>query len=264
MPPHLRNLTAVFVRFTPSRWLLFLLCGATLGCAVYAHAETLLPSVQATPSAAGGQNYSLSIETLLWLTALGFLPSIVLMMTAFTRIVIVLSLLRQAIGTVQSPPNQVIIGLSLFLTMFVMSPVLDKVYQDAYVPYNQQKISLNVAVERASVPIKQFMLKQTREKDLALFIELAKVEKPKTSDDLSLKVLVPAFVTSELKTAFQIAFMVFIPFLIIDMVVASVLMSMGMMMVSPVVISLPFKLMLFVLVDGWTLLISSLVQSFYV
>lgn len=226
-------------------------------------ADTGLPLLTSQPAAAGGQSYSLTLQTLLFLTSLTFLPAVLLMMTAFTRIVIVLSMLRQAIGTMQAPPNQVIVGLSLFLTVFVMSPVLDKIYIEAYQPYAEDKISFNVAVERAAVPLKQFMIKQTRQKDLAFFIEISNSAKPNGPEDISLKTLVPAFVTSELKTAFQIAFLVFIPFLIIDMVVASVLMAMGMMMVSPVIISLPFKIMLFVLVDGWTLLIGSLVQSFY-
>jgi flagellar biosynthetic protein FliP len=222
-----------------------------------------LPLLTSQP-AGTGQAYSLTLQTLLFLTSLTFLPAILLMMTAFTRIVIVLSMLRQALGTMQAPPNQVIVGLSLFLTLFVMSPVLDKIWVDAYQPYSEDKISFNEAVDRGSKPLKQFMMRQTRQKDLALFIELSNSVKPRGPDDVSLKVLVPAYVTSELKTAFQIAFLVFIPFLIIDMVVASVLMAMGMMMVSPVVISLPFKIMLFVLVDGWTLLVTSLVQSFYV
>ncbi|WP_308446451.1 flagellar type III secretion system pore protein FliP [Chitinimonas sp. BJYL2] len=227
-------------------------------------ADPGLPLLTSQPAAAGGgQSYSLTLQTLLFLTSLTFLPAVLLMMTAFTRIVIVLSMLRQAIGTMQAPPNQVIVGLSLFLTVFVMSPVLDKIWVEAYQPYSQDQIGFNEAVERASKPLKQFMIKQTRQKDLALFIELSQSAKPQGPDDISLKVLVPAFVTSELKTAFQIAFLVFIPFLIIDMVVASVLMAMGMMMVSPVTISLPFKIILFVLVDGWTLLIGSLVQSFY-
>ncbi|GLR14534.1 flagellar type III secretion system pore protein FliP [Chitinimonas viridis] len=225
-------------------------------------ADPGLPLLTSQPSGAG-QSYTLTLQTLLFLTSLTFLPAILLMMTAFTRIVIVLSMLRQALGTMQAPPNQVIIGLSLFLTVFVMSPVLDKIWVEAYQPFSQQQIDFNTAVERASVPLKQFMIKQTRQKDLALFIELSQSAKPQGPEDISLKVLVPAFVTSELKTAFQIAFLVFIPFLIIDMVVASVLMAMGMMMVSPVTISLPFKIILFVLVDGWTLLIGSLVQSFY-
>ncbi|MDK2123785.1 flagellar type III secretion system pore protein FliP [Parachitinimonas caeni] len=224
-------------------------------------ADPSLPLMTSTPAGAG-QSYSLSLQTLLFLTSLTFLPAVLLMMTAFTRIVIVLSLLRQALGTIQAPPNQVIVGLSLFLTVFVMSPVLDRIWTEAYQPLSEDKISFNQALERGSVPLKQFMMRQTRQKDLALFIELSNSPAPKGPEDVSMKALVPAFVTSELKTAFQIGFLVFIPFLIIDMVVASVLMAMGMMMVSPVIISLPFKLMLFVLVDGWTLLIASLVQSF--
>lgn len=226
-------------------------------------ADPGLPLLTSQPSGAG-QSYSLTLQTLLFLTSLTFLPAVLLMMTAFTRIVIVLSLLRQSLGTMQAPPNQVIVGLSLFLTVFVMSPVLDKIWVEAYQPYSQDQISFNQAVERAAQPLKQFMLKQTRQKDLAFFVEISQSARPAGPEDISLKVLVPAFVTSELKTAFQIAFLVMIPFLIIDMVVASVLMAMGMMMVSPVTISLPFKIILFVLVDGWTLLIGSLVQSFYV
>jgi flagellar biosynthesis protein FliP len=221
-----------------------------------------LPLFNSRPAAGGGQSYSLPVETLLLLTALTFLPAILLLMTAFTRIVIVLSLLRHALGTQASPPNQVIIGLSLFLTLFVMGPVVDQIYAQAYVPYAEQKVPLSQALDRAQAPLKQFMLKQTREPDLALFVKLARAEPPKSRDDIPLRVLVPAFVTSELKTAFQIGFMVFLPFLIIDIVVSSVLMSMGMMMLSPMLISLPFKLMLFVLVDGWTLLVGSLVSSF--
>ena len=214
------------------------------------------------PAPGGGQSYSLPVQTLLFLTALTFIPAVLLLMTSFTRIVIVLGLLRHALGTQSSPPNQVLIGLSLFLTLFVMGPVLDRIYDEAYVPYTEQKIGFSAALDKAQVPLKAFMLKQTREPDLALFIKLARVPAPKAKEDIPLRVLMPAFVTSELKTAFQIGFMVFIPFLIIDMVVASVLMSMGMMMLSPVLISLPFKLMLFVLVDGWNLLLGSLVASF--
>lgn len=223
-----------------------------------------LPAFSSAPAAGGATNYTLSVQTLLLMTSLTFLPAILLMMTSFTRIVIVLSLLRQALGTTTAPPNQVVVGLSLFLTLFVMSPVLDKIYVDAYQPFAEDKISFNEALDKGAVPLKQFMLKQTRQKDLALFIELSNSAKPNGPDDVSLKTLIPAYVTSELKTAFQIGFLVFLPFLIVDLVVASVLMSMGMMMVSPVIISLPFKLILFVLVDGWTLLIASLVQSFYV
>ncbi|WP_281171383.1 flagellar type III secretion system pore protein FliP [Chitinilyticum aquatile] len=225
-------------------------------------ADPGIPLMNAAPNA-GGTAYSLPIQTLLFLTALSFLPAVLLMMTAFTRIIIVLSLLRQALGTMQSPPNQVIVGLSLFLTFFVMGPVFDKMYVEAYQPYSEQKLTFNEALAKGSVPLKEFMLKQTRQKDLAFFLEVSGTAQPQGPEDVSLKVLVPAFVTSELKTAFQIGFLIIIPFLIIDLVVASVLMGMGMMMVSPMIISLPFKLMLFVLVDGWTLLMGSLVQSFY-
>ena len=222
-----------------------------------------MPALTSAPAPGGGQTYSLSIQTLLLLTSLTFLPAILLMMTGFTRIIIVLSLLRQALGTPSSPPNQVLIGLALFLTLFVMSPVLDKIYAEAYQPFAENKINMTQALEKGSVPLRAFMMKQTREGDLALFLKLAdhKMDDPQ---QVAMKVLLPAYVTSELKTAFQIGFIVFIPFLIIDMVVASVLMSMGMMMVSPAMVSLPFKLMIFVLVDGWALLIGSLTQSFAV
>jgi flagellar biosynthetic protein FliP len=228
-----------------------------------AWAENGLALINAAPAAGGGQNYSLSLQTMILLTSLTFIPAIILMMTGFTRIVIVLSLLRQALGTQSAPPNQVMIGLSLFLTFFVMSPVIDKIYADAYQPLSENKITTEQAIDLASQPLKAFMLKQTREGDLALFVKMAQVEKIDSPEQVPLKVLVPAFMTSELKTAFQIGFAIFIPFLIIDMVVASVLMSMGMMMVSPSIVALPFKLMLFVLVDGWQLLLGSLVQSFY-
>jgi flagellar biosynthetic protein FliP len=221
-----------------------------------------LPALTSTPAGGGGTQYSLSIQTLLLLTSLSFLPAMVLMMTCFTRIIIVMSLLRHAMGTQTSPPNQVIVGLSLFLTFFIMSPVADKVYTEAWLPLSENRITFNEAVDRATVPVKTFMLKQIREPDLNLFSKLAKTPRVEKAEDLPMRVVIPAFVTSELKTAFQIGFIVFIPFLIIDMVVASVLMSMGMMMMSPAIVSLPFKIMLFVLVDGWNLLISSLVQSF--
>jgi len=220
-----------------------------------------LPAFTSTPGPGGIQNYSLPIQTLLFLTALTFLPALLLMMTGFTRIIIVLSLLRQAIGTPTAPPNQVLIGLALFLNLFVMAPTLDAIYKDAYQPFSQNKIDATQAMDRASVPLRRFMLKQTREADLGLFMKLSDTDAT-TPDQVPLKVLIPAFVTSELKTAFQIGFLIFIPFLIIDMVVSSVLMSMGMMMLSPVMISLPFKIMLFVLADGWHLLIGSLVRSF--
>ena len=235
---------------------------ALLLAAVAPDAAAEVMAFTAKPAPGGGQVFSVPVQTLVFMTALTFLPAALLLMTGFTRIVIVLSLLRQALGTQSSPPNQVIVGLSLFLTLFVMSPVLDKIYTEAYEPFSQEKIGFAEAAGRAEVPLKAFMLKQTREPDLALFTRLADqpaVDKP---EQLPLRVVVPAFVTSELKSAFQIGFTVFIPFVIIDLVVASVLMSMGMMMLSPMLISLPFKLMLFVLVDGWTLLIGSLVASF--
>ena len=227
-------------------------------------AETAgLPLLNTSPLPGGGQNYTLSLQTLILLTSLTFLPAALLMMTAFTRIIIVLSLLRQALGTQSTPPTQVLVGLALFLTFFVMSPVLDKIYADAYQPLSDNKITMQEALEKGSEPLKAFMLKQTRESDLALFLKMSQSGPIQTPNEIPFRVLVPSFMTSELKTAFQIGFAIFVPFLIIDMVVASVLMSMGMMMVSPSIVSLPFKLMLFVLVDGWQLLLGSLVQSFY-
>ena len=242
------------------RWLVALLLAAL---SANAAGQAALPAITVTPAPGGGQTYSLTVQTLLFLTSLTLLPAVLLMMTSFTRIVIVLSLLRQALGTVQAPPNQVLVGLSLFLTFFVMSPVLERVYSEAYVPFSERRIGLNDALERASSPLKTFMLRQTRESDLALFAKLASAPPLNGPDEAPMKIVVPAYVISELKTAFQIGFVVFIPFLIIDLVVSSVLMSMGMMMLSPVIISLPFKLMLFVLVDGWNLLVGSLVRSFY-
>jgi flagellar biosynthetic protein FliP len=228
-----------------------------------AWAELAIPAITSKSAAGGGQSYSLSLQTLLILTSLSFLPAMLLMMTGFTRIIIVLSMLRSALGTPSSPPNQVLVGMALFLTFFVMSPVFDKIYTDAYLPYSESKIDLQQAVENGSKPLKTFMLRQTRQADLALFVKISNSEELQSPEDVPLRLLVPAYVTSELKTAFQIGFVVFIPFLIIDMVVASVLMSMGMMMLSPSIISLPFKIMLFVLADGWNLLIGSLAQSFY-
>ena len=213
-------------------------------------------------SGPGGTSYSVPIQTLLFFTALSFLPAVLLMMTGFTRIVIVLSLLRQAMGSQSAPPNQVVIGLSLFLTFFVMGPTFDRVYQEAYLPYSTNALGFEQAVDKAQAPMREFMLKQTRQSDFALFARLAKLDPSVTVDQAPFRVIVPAFVISELKTAFQIGFMIFIPFLVIDMVVASILMSLGMMMLSPVLVALPFKLMLFVLADGWNLLIGSLAASF--
>lgn len=211
---------------------------------------------------AGSTSYSVPIQTLLFFTALSFLPAVLLLMTSFTRIVIVLSLLRQALGTQAAPPNQVVIGLSLFLTFFVMGPTIDKVYADAYEPYSKSEIAFEEALKRGESPVRGFMMKQTRQADVMLFARLAKIDPSVKTADVPFKVLLPAFVTSELKSAFQIGFLVFLPFLIIDMIVASVLMSLGMVMLSPVLIALPFKLMLFVLADGWNLLLGSLAASF--
>lgn len=222
----------------------------------------ILPALTATPTSGGGTSYSLSIQTLLLITALGFIPATMLMMTSFTRIAIVLSLLRHAMGTQTAPSNQIIIGLSLFLTFFVMAPTFERIYTEAYVPLAENRINVMQAGERAVVPLRAFMLKHTRESDIALFASIARIEKIAGPEEIPLRILIPSFVISELKTAFQIGFVIFIPFLIIDMVVASILMSMGMMMMSPVMVSLPFKLMLFVLVDGWHLMLGSLVMSF--
>ena len=209
-----------------------------------------------------GMSFSVPIQTLLFFTALSFIPAVLLMMTSFTRIVIVLSLLRQALGTQSSPPNQVIVGLSLFLTLFVMGPTFDRIYAEAYEPYSRNAMSFEDALNKGEVPLREFMVKQTRQSDFSLFAKLAKLDLRVKVDTAPLRVLVPAFVISELKSAFQIGFMIFIPFLVIDIVVASVLMSLGMMMLSPVLVALPFKLMLFVLADGWNLLIGSLAASF--
>jgi len=233
---------------------------AVLPQAVWAQSAPSLPVL--VGSGGGGTSFSVPIQTLLFFTTLSFLPAILLMMTGFTRIVIVLGLLRQALGTQSSPPNQVVIGLSLFLTLFVMGPTLDRVYQEAYLPYSKNTLSFEDAVGKAEVPMREFMQRQTRQSDYALFARLAKLEAGTPIEQAPFRVIVPSFVISELKTAFQIGFMIFIPFLIIDMVVSSILMSLGMMMLSPVLVALPFKIMLFVLADGWNLLIGSLAASF--
>jgi len=222
-----------------------------------------LPAVTVDQLAGGGQQYSLSIQVLALMTALTVLPALVLSMTAFTRIVIVLAILRQALGTPQTPPNQVLIGLALFLTLFVMTPVMSRAYDEAVVPYMAGEQDATTAATNALVPLREFMLDQVREHDLAVFTELSGHEPFFGPEEVPLAVLIPSFITSELKTAFQIGFLIFIPFLVIDLVVASVLMSMGMMMLSPMLISLPFKIMLFVLVDGWTLLVGTLAASFF-
>jgi flagellar biosynthetic protein FliP len=203
------------------------------------------------------------LQIFLLMTVLSLAPAILIMLTSFTRVVIVLSLLRRALGTMQMPPNQVIIGLALFLTFFIMTPVWQQVNQTALQPYLEDKIDQQQALQKAAEPLRGFMFKQTREKDLALFVDIAKIERPKDTNDIPISVLIPSFIISEVKTAFQIGLLLYVPFLIIDMVVASVLLSMGMMMLPPIMISLPFKLMLFVLADGWNLLIGSLVRSFF-
>lgn len=223
-----------------------------------------IPGITSQPTADGGQQWSIQLQTLLLLSSMAFLPALLLMMTCFTRIIIVLSLLRTAMGTQSAPPNQVLLGLTLFLTFFVMSPVISQVYETAWLPLARDEINVEQFISLGSQPLREFMLAQTRDADLALFVRLADVGPLQGPEELPMRVLMPSFVTSELKTAFQIGFTIFIPFLIIDLVVASVLMALGMMMVPPATISLPFKLMLFVLVDGWQLLIGSLAQSFYV
>jgi flagellar biosynthetic protein FliP len=221
-----------------------------------------LPAMTVKQASSGGQTYSLTLQVLLLMTALTLLPAVVLMMTAFTRIIIVLGILRQAIGAGQTPPNQVLLGLALFLTFFVMAPTFERINTEAIVPYSNGSIDTVVALDRAVIPLKAFMLEQTREADIATFVGISGGQGFNSPEDVPLSILVPAFVTSELKTAFLIGFLLFIPFVIIDLVVASVLMSMGMMMLSPMLISLPFKIMLFVLVDGWGLIVGTLAASF--
>ena len=241
------------------RWLSLIL----LLLPVLVAAEPEMEILSIADNEEGGQTYSLSIQILLLMTALTLLPAGLLMMTSFTRIIIVLAILRQALGTAQTPSSQVLVGLALFLTFFVMAPVFDQVYSTSINPYMEENISFQQAVSQAAGPLREFMFAQTRETDIGLFAEISGSEGYETRDDVPFSLLVPAFVTSELKTAFQIGFLIFIPFLIIDLVVASVLMSMGMMMLSPLIISFPFKLMLFVLVDGWALIMGTLASSFY-
>lgn len=213
-------------------------------------------------SSSDPENISISVKLILLLTVLTLAPSILILMTSFTRIIIVLSFVRTSLATQQMPPNQVLIGLALFLTFFIMAPIFNEVYEQSLQPLFAEEITLDEAYEEASIPIKEFMAEHTRQKDLALFMNYAELVRPETVEDIPLTTLVPAFAISELKTAFQMGFMIFVPFLIIDMAVASVLMSMGMMMLPPVMISLPFKILLFVLVDGWYLITHSLLDSF--
>lgn len=220
-----------------------------------------VPAFTMTTNPDGSEDYSVNLQILALMTMLGFLPAMVILMTSFTRIVVVMSILRQAMGLQQTPSNQVIIGIAIFLTFFIMSPVLNKINDDAIQPYINEQISARQAFDLAQIPMKDFMLKQTRVKDLETFVNISG-STATAPEDVSMAVLIPAFITSELKTAFQIGFMLFLPFLVIDLVVASVLMAMGMMMLSPMIVSLPFKLMLFVLVDGWNLILSTLAGSF--
>jgi flagellar biosynthetic protein FliP len=246
---HIAGLSAVLLAAAP--------CGIAL-------AQPGFAALTVEPAAGGGQTYSVSLQVLALMTVLTLLPAALMMMTSFTRIIIVMSILRTALGTASTPSNQILVGLSLFLTFFVMSPVFDNAYQDGVKPYLEEQLPAEQALTRSIAPFRTFMLGQTRDADLALFARLSGREEIESPDAVPMSLLLPAFVTSELKTAFQIGFLVFIPFLVIDLVVASVLMSMGMMMLSPMLISLPFKIMLFVLVDGWTLVMGTLASSFYI
>jgi flagellar biosynthesis protein FliP len=236
-----------------------------LGASSYALAQTAVtvPSVNfSMKSTNNPQEIVSSIQILIMLTILTLAPAILILMTSFTRLIIVFSFLRQALGTQQMPPNQLLVGMSLFLTFFIMQPVFEKINTEALQPYVNGQMKQEVAMEKALVPLRKFMFSQTRPSDLELFLKLSKVNNPKTRADVPTVVLIPAFVISELKTAFQIGFIIYLPFLVIDMIVASVLMALGMMMLPPVVISLPFKIMIFVLVDGWSLIVGSMVKSF--
>ena len=221
-----------------------------------------ISAIKLTTDAAGQQEYSVNLQILLIMTALGFIPAFVMLMTCFTRIIIVFSILRQALGLQQTPSNQILVGLTIFLTLFIMAPVFERINEDALQPYLNEQIGVQEALTAAEQPIRGFMLAQTRETDLELFVRLSKRTDIVSAEETPLVILIPAFVTSELKTAFQIGFMIFIPFLIIDLVVASILMAMGMIMLSILIISLPFKIMLFVLIDGWALIIGTLASSF--
>jgi flagellar biosynthetic protein FliP len=243
-------------------WLPLALLAALLPAGALA-ADPGLPVLSVTTAPNGGQTYTVGLQVLAVMTAFSLLPAALIMLTSFTRIIIVLSIVRQAVGMPQAPSGQILIGLALFLTFFVMSPVFTKVYSDAVKPYLDEKIQAKEALELAAGPFKEFMLAQTRDKDLGMFADIAGKKAIQGPQDVSFSLLMPAFVTSELKTAYQIGFLIFIPFLIIDIVVASVLMAMGMMMLSPMIVSLPFKIMLFVLVDGWSMIMGTLASSFY-
>lgn len=241
---------------------LMLIVGLVLPGIVFAQMGGM-NAITVTTAPNGGQVYSLTLQILLLMTLLTLLPSALIMLTSFTRIIIVLAILRQGLGTSQTPSNQILLGLAFFLTLFVMAPVFQEIYDTAVLPYLAEKLGTEEAISKAVKPLRTFMLEQTRETDLALFAEIRGIDGFESPDAIPLNLLVPSFIISELKTAFQIGFLILIPFLIIDLVVASVLMSMGMMMLSPLIISLPFKIMLFVLVDGWSLIMGTLAQSFY-
>jgi len=229
---------------------------------VFAENDLSISALKLTTNPDGSQEYSVTLQILIFMTALSFIPAAVIMMTSFTRIVVVMSILRQAFGLQQTPSNQVIIGLTLFMTLFIMTPVYNKIDETAIQPYLAEQMTSVEAIHQAKLPIRAFMLEQTRLKDLATLADMAGIQSVDKPEDLPMTVIIPAFIISELKTAFQIGFMLFIPFLIIDLVVASILMAMGMMMLSPMIVSLPFKLMLFVLVDGWNLVIGTLATSY--
>lgn len=232
---------------------------------LYAGAVDLgLPAISVSSQDGAGQTYSITLQVLALMTALTLLPAGLMMLTSFTRIIIVLAIVRQAVGMPQAPSGQILVGLALFLTFFVMSPIFDRVYTESLKPYINEEVEIGKAFESAKLPFREFMLGQTRDTDLEMFVRISGDENITSHDDIAFSTLMPAFVTSELKTAYQIGFMIFIPFLVIDLVVASVLMAMGMMMLSPMIISLPFKIMLFVLVDGWALIMGTLASSFYV
>lgn len=226
--------------------------------------DGVLPALTVTTTPDGGTQYSVTMQILLLMTAMSFLPAMIIMLTSFTRIIVVLSILRQAIGLQQTPSNQVLIGISMFMTFFIMAPVFDKIYAEAVKPYIAETMDIEQAFNIGKEPIKTFMLAQTRLTDLDTFIEISGYQNINSPEDVPMSVLIPSFITSELKTAFQIGFMLFVPFLVLDLVVASILMAMGMMMLSPMIVSLPFKIMLFVLVDGWSLVMGTLANSFAV
>jgi flagellar biosynthesis protein FliP len=253
-----------FIRYFYGAGILLIILSLMVPCLCAAETSAVtspLLSIDLNSSKDAGQ-LTVVLQIFILLTILSLAPAILIMLTSFTRIVIVLSILRQALGTQQTPPNQVIIGLSLFLTLFIMTPVWSNIHENAVKPFMNKEINQTVAFERAVVPIRKFMAKQTREKDIAMLVEISKIGKPKNIDDIPMTVLIPSFVISELKTAFQMGFLLYVPFLILDVVISSILLSMGMMMLPPIMISLPFKLMLFVLADGWHLIIGSIVKSF--